>query len=118
MLVHGFQWSIFWADLDPVKGSEQSGKRPVLIISNEQVNQSLPIVTIIPLTSYKPGRSIYPVEVLLPATDTGLSADSIAMAHQIRTIASDRLITRCGTIISNELRARVKQALRAHLDLL
>lgn len=46
-----YQWQIFIATLDPVIGSEQSGHRPVLVISRERVNQLLPIVNVIPLTS-------------------------------------------------------------------
>jgi mRNA interferase MazF len=37
-----YQWNIFWAALDPSKGSEQAGKRPVLVVSIEEVNQVLP----------------------------------------------------------------------------
>ncbi len=43
-----YQWQIFIASLDPIQGSEQSGKRPVLVISQEQLNQLLPIVNVIP----------------------------------------------------------------------
>jgi mRNA interferase MazF len=53
-----YQWNIFWADLNPIKGSEQSGRRPVLVISEEVVNQVLPIVTVVCLTSFKDGRKI------------------------------------------------------------
>ena len=67
-----FQWHIFWAELSPIKGSEQSGKRPVLVISSETVNSVLPVVTVIPLTTVKPGRQIYPTETLLP----GIEQDS------------------------------------------
>ncbi|MHB1393062.1 MAG: type II toxin-antitoxin system PemK/MazF family toxin, partial [Clostridia bacterium] len=49
-----YQWGVFWADLDPAKGSEQAGKRPVLVVSVEEVNQVLPIVTILSVTSVKP----------------------------------------------------------------
>jgi len=58
---------VFWADMDPVKGSEQAEVRPVLVISAEEVNKALPVVTIVSLTSVKPGRKVYPIEVLLDA---------------------------------------------------
>jgi mRNA interferase MazF len=64
-----YQWHIFLASLDPAKGSEQAGKRPVLVISREQINQILPVVNVIPLTSRKSAaRCIYPNEVLLPTS--------------------------------------------------
>jgi hypothetical protein len=50
----------------------------------EEVNQALPVVTVLSLTSFKPGRIVYPVETFLSAQDTGLAQDSIAMAHQPR----------------------------------
>lgn len=72
-----FQWGIFQARLDPVLGSEQAGRRPVLVVSNEVINQALPIVTVLPLTSMRKGRRIYSTEVLLVAGQAGLPRDSI-----------------------------------------
>lgn len=112
-----YQWDIFWADLEPTKGSEQAGKRPVLVVSTEEANQALPIVTILSLTSIKPGRKIYPIEAFLKAEATGLSKDSIAMAHQIRAISKERLGEKCGSINSEEIRNSVKLAIRTYLDL-
>lgn len=112
-----YQWGIFWANLEPAKGSEQAGTRPVLVISAEEVNQALPIVTILSLTSVKPGRKIYPIEVLLNPKVTGLPKDSIAMAHQIRAIAKERLGDKCGSIESDETRTEIKCAIKTYLDL-
>jgi len=112
-----YQWGVFWADLEPTKGSEQAGTRPVLVISAEEVNQALPIVTILSLTSVKPGRRIYPVEALLNSKITGLPKDSIAMAHQIRAISKERLGDKCCSIDSEEVREKVKRAIKIYLDL-
>jgi mRNA interferase MazF len=55
------QWTIFIASLDPITGSEQAGRRPVIVISRERLNQVLPVVNVLPLTSRKsPNRTIYP----------------------------------------------------------
>ena len=59
------KWKIYKADLNPVTGSEQKGARPVLIISDDAYSTVMPLVTILPLTSLKPGRIIYPNEVLI-----------------------------------------------------
>lgn len=112
-----YQWGIFWANLNPNIGSEQAGIRPVLVVSSEEVNEVLPMVTILSVTSLKPGRKIYPVEVLLPLDKTGLSKDSISMAHQIRAISKERLGEQCGFIDSNSLRERIKEAIKLYLDL-
>ena len=56
-----YQWHIFLAALAPTRGAEQAGRRPVLVISREQINQLLPVVNVIPLTSRKSAsRVIYP----------------------------------------------------------
>jgi len=112
-----YQWKIFWADLNPVQGSDQAGIRPVLAISAEEANQSLPIVSILPITSLRPGRKVYSIEVLLPAKETGLSKDSIAMAHQIRAISKDRLREKCGSIESDEIKESIRSAVKLYLDL-
>ncbi len=112
-----YQWTIFWADLNPAKGSEQSGTRPVLVISSEEVNEVLPIVTIVSITSLKPGRRVYPIEVSLLAHESGLSKDSIVMAHQIRSISKVRLYERCGYIASEEIRQSIRTALKVYLDI-
>jgi mRNA interferase MazF len=112
-----YQWGIFWADLDPIKGSEQAGTRPVLVISVEEVNQALPIVTIMSVTSVKVGRKVYPTEKFLSAQDTGLPKDSIAMAHQIRAISKERLGEKCGSIDNGDVREQIKAIMRLYLDI-
>ena len=111
-----YRWNIFWVYLESGKGSEQNGKRPVLVISAEEVNRYLPVVGIISLTSYKEGRKIYPTEVLLGASETGLSKDSIAMAHQVRVISKERLENVCGNISSGMLREEIRNVVRKYLD--
>lgn len=110
-----YRWKIFWADLNPVIGSEQAGKRPILIISAEEVNQILPVVTVLPITSAKPGREIYPTEVFLSMETSGLPKDSIVMAYQIRTIAKQRLHEQCGEVSREELQIKIRKAVLLHL---
>ena len=80
------QWSIWLANLDPVVGSEQGRTRPVLVISDSSLNDILPVVNVVPITSRKPNRRIYPNEAFLPANTGGLTHDSIALCYQIRTL--------------------------------
>ena len=113
-----YQWNFFLASLDPTKGSEQAGKRPVLVISNEQLNQILPVVNIIPLTSRKsPSRVIYPNEVLLPAKMAGLRVDSIALCYQIRTLDKKRLERHLGQLDAENLRQKIIDAVQFQLDM-
>jgi mRNA interferase MazF len=109
------QWAIMEANLDPVSGAEQKGTRPVLIISNEEFNQAMPNVTILPLTSTQ--RRLYPSEVLLPTRKAGQPLESIIMAHQIRTISKQRLGKIVGRLEDRRIQLEVKKALKEHLDL-
>jgi len=111
------QWRVFRARLDPAEGSEQAGARPVLVVSREVINQSLPIVGVVPLTRRKPGRRIYSTEVLLPAGTAGQPEDSLAMAHQLRTISRRRLGSPHGELTDSDLRDAVRRAIRVYLDL-
>ena len=108
---------IFLADLNPVLGSEQKGKRPVLVVSDEVFNSVMPVFTILPITSLKKGRRIYPNEVLLPKGIGGLSTDSIILAHQIRTISKQRLGKLLGNVNDNLTQESIAQAMRVHLNL-
>ena len=117
MSLPALQWSVYSVDLDPVVGSEQAGRRPVLIVSRETANVVLPVVTVIPLTSRKLGRRIYPNEALLPIGESGLSHESIAMAHQLRTVSKKGLEKHIGRVDDPSIRAAVRQAIQTQLDL-
>jgi mRNA interferase MazF len=110
-----FQWAVMEANLDPVAGAEQKGTRPVLVTSNEEFNQAMPNVTVLPLTSRK--RTLYPAEVFLPCGKGGQPLDSIVMAHQIRTISKQRLGGLLGHLEDPQLQQQVREAMREHLDL-
>src|SRR4030065_2553419 len=86
-----YKWGILIADLNPVQGSEQKGTRPVIVISDEDFNKLMPVVTVLPVTSLKEGRRVYPNEVLLKQGTGGLARDFIILAHQIRRIPKNRL---------------------------
>lgn len=117
MKITDYKWRIFIANLNPVKGSEQRGNRPVLAISDEDFNQVMPVVTILPITSLKQGRKVYPNEVLLPKGVAGLPHDSLVLAHQIRTISKGRLQKVLGCVKEAELMEAINNALRIHLNL-
>lgn len=113
-----YQWHIFLASLDPAQGSEQAGKRSVLVVSRERVNELLPVVNIIPLTSRKStSRTIYPNEVLLLAGSAGLKVDSIALCYQIRTLDKSRLERDLGELTESSLRQEILEAIRFQLEL-
>lgn len=110
-----YRWAVYLADLDPTRGSEQRGFRPVLVVSDEEFNQAMPNVTVLPLTSTE--RDLYPAEVRLPAGAAGQPRDSILMAHQVRTIAKERLGRLYGHLEDPQLRTAVEDAIREHFGL-
>lgn len=105
------KWSIYRANLDPVVGSEQGKSRPVIIISEDEINNLLNTVNIIPTTSRKEGRRIYPNEVLIPANNFGLSSESIVLCHQIRTIDKKRIAQEYGHISDINVQSEIMEAL-------
>ena len=112
-----YRWAIFLANLDPVVGSEQGKTRPVLVISEEEINQVLPVVNVLPVTSRKPGRRIYPNEALLSPGTGGLKNESIVLCHQIRTLDKKRLMRRLGEITDAGTQERILEALNLQLGM-
>jgi len=111
------KWSVWRADLDPVIGSEQGKTRPVMIISEGDINEILNVVNILPITTKKPGRSIYPNETLLTTESGGLKHESIVLCHQIRTIDKRRLSKKYGQITDLYLQIRIIEAIKFQLGI-
>lgn len=107
---------VYDARLDPVEGSEAAGRRPAVIVSRDAFNRSSPVVIVVPCTSYREGRTIYPSQILLRAGHAGLSADSVVQGEQIRAIAKSRLDRRRGSL-SEAAMVAVSAALVRVLDL-
>jgi mRNA interferase MazF len=91
---------IYWADLNPVRGREQAGLRPVLILSQELFNKRSETVIAIAITS-QPQRAGFPLTFMLP--DAVLPRPSWIKISQIRTISGDRLGKKIGTIDAEDL---------------
>lgn len=89
---------IYYAELNPVIGSEQGGTRPVLIISNNTGNRYSPTVIIAAITS-RQTKSKLPTHYDLNGV-SGLPADSIVLLEQIRTIDKKRLKERLARLDS------------------
>ena len=88
---------IYWVGLDPVKGSEQSGRRPALILQNNVGNEFSPTTLVAPLTTKSYFES-YPVNVNVPKGIAGLKSDSTVLLSQIRAIDKNRLENKVGRL--------------------
>jgi len=91
---------IRWADLNPVRGNEQEGKRPVLIISHDVFNERSGTVIAVALTS-QPQRAGFPLTLELQSKD--LPRKSWAKMSQIRTLAIERIGARLGRASPEEM---------------
>jgi mRNA interferase MazF len=105
---------IWLADLNPVRGHEQAGRRPVLVVSVDPFNQSrAALVVVVPLTSTQ--RNI-PFHVVVQPPEGGLTNPSYLLCEAVRSISKDRLLTRWGglqpaTMLKVEDRLRVLMGL-------
>lgn len=90
---------IFYADLSPVKGSEQGGTRPVLIIQNNIGNKFSPTVIAAAITS-KTSKNNVPTHIKVKANENGLLKNSVVLLEQIRTIDKRRLKEKMGSLDS------------------
>ncbi len=111
------QWSIAYVYLDPVVGHEQSGNRPALVVSSSDFNAAMDVVTILPITQRKPGRTVYANEVSVLPEESGLPYESIVLAHQVRTISKKRIKNLVSVLASDRIRDACRFALAVHLDL-
>lgn len=75
---------VFWANLDPTIGVEIQKTRPVVVMSNDVINQRSQLVIVIPLTTNVTHLS--PSHVLIPRGEGGLTEDSKALTEQIRAM--------------------------------
>lgn len=81
---------VFYAELDPVIGSEQGGVRPVLIIQNDVGNQHSP-TTIVAAITGQLSKAKLPTHVDLAGRENGLAKNSVVLVEQVRTIDKSRL---------------------------
>ena len=97
-----YKGNFYYADLDPVIGSEQAGMRPVLVIQNNIGNKNSPTVIVAPLTASGNDKPLLPTHVKIAASD-GIYCDSIVLLEQVRTIDKQRLKNFLGRINMEQL---------------
>lgn len=106
---------IYYAELNPVIGSEQGGTRPVLIISNDIGNRHSPTVIVAAITSRVHTKAKLPTHTAIRDFE-GLNKDSIILLEQIRTIDKKRLQEYIGMLSESEM-ARVDKALAISISI-
>ena len=109
---------VYWAVLAPRSGSEQQGRRPVVIVSHDGFNQTpnWRSVIVIPISTSEAQARRGPTAVLLPKDAAGLKKDSVALCHQVTTLDRSKL-TQCLGVLTLHSLAQVDAGLKAALDL-
>ena len=87
-MAHILRGEIRWADLNPVRGCEQGGTRPVIILSQDVFNERSGTVIAMALTS-QPQRAGFPLTLSLESTN--LPKQSWVKISQVRTLSTDRI---------------------------
>ncbi len=106
---------IYWADLVPRSGSEQTGRRPVIILSHDAFNQSprWRSIIIVPLSTSLNQAQRGPTVVPIPAESSPLLRDSAAVCHQITTLDRSKLSEFIGVLSGDTMQSVEKGVLTA-----
>ena len=110
---------IYFVDLNPTKGREQAGQRPVVVVSSDAINRQPLVVTVVVGTDSKNVPRDYPVNVRVGAAETGLPRDTVFLCFQIRSLDPTRFQSTdgpAGRMPPSRL-AEVEKALRLVLQL-
>ena len=103
------------ANLEPVVGHEQGGRRRVVVVSRDSFLAS-GRVSVCPITAARRDER-YPREVPIPRGEAGQTQDGVILVHQVRTIALARIRSHVGVVSSPNIRSAVRGALTIHFGL-
>ena len=107
---------VWWAELEPCSGSEQRGRRPVVVVSHDGFNTvpSWRSVVVVPLSTTTARTG--PTAIALTSGAGAIGKESVALCHQITTLDRAKLTKRLGVLSPADL-VRLAGGLRAALDL-
>ena len=99
--------AVYWADLVPRSGSEQTGRRPVIVISHHGFNQTpgWRSIIVVPISTSSSQGKRGPTVIELPGGTGGLRKTSLAVCHQVTTLDRAKLTKRFGPLPYESLRA-------------
>jgi mRNA interferase MazF len=107
---------IYFVDLDPVIGREESGRRPVLVLSRNDINRKPLVVTVIPGTEGENVKRDFPTIVRVPADVSGLPKETVFLCFQIRAIDPSRFPATLSGQLPDPWMRRVEAAVRYCLE--
>lgn len=109
---------VYWAGLVPRSRSEQTGRRPVILVSHDGFNETpgWRFIIVVPISTASSQGKRGPSVIELPGGTVGLPKTSFAMCHQVTTLDRARLTRKLGTLPPESLR-EVEEGLKAAIDL-
>jgi len=108
---------IYLVNLNPVEGREQSGRRPVLVISADAINRLPLVITVVVGTKGANITRDYPTNVRLSSAETGLPAETVFLCFQIRALDPSRFGEPATVKVSSAVLEKVENAVRFCLGL-
>ncbi len=108
---------IYFVDLNPVKGREQAGRRPVLVLSIDSINKLPLVVTVVVGTKGENIPRDFPTNVRISAEESGLPIETVFLCFQIRSIDPNRFPEKPSGKISNKILEKIENAVRHCLGL-
>ena len=108
---------IYFVNLNPAKGREQAGQRPVLVLSIDAINRLPLVVTVVVGTKGTNITRDYPTNIRLNPTETGLDLETVFLGFQIRSLDPKRFSDRATGRVSGAILERVEAVVRYCLGL-
>ncbi len=115
MAIH--RGEIYFVNLSPVKGREQAGQRPVLILSIDEINNLPLVVTVVVGTKGENLSRDYPTNVRVPPEKSGLPMETVFLCFQIRSLDPTRFPEKRAGILADEVLEKIEATVRYCLGL-
>lgn len=115
MAIH--RGEIYFVDLNPVKGREQAGLRPVLILSIDKINQQPLVVTVVVGTKGENVSRDYPTNVRVSPQESGLVIETVFLCFQIRSIDPSRFPVQPAGKVTDAVLSKIETTVRYCLGL-
>jgi len=108
---------IYFIDLDPTKGREQSGRRPVLVLSSDRINKLPLVVTVIVGTKGENVSRDFKTNIRVSPSESGLPIETVFLGFQVRSVDQKRFPSVPAGMVSGDVLRRIESAVRYCLEL-
>lgn len=108
---------VYFVDLNPAQGREQSGRRPVLVITSDLLNDKRLVVLVVPGTSGSHISTDYPTNVRVAAGEANLPSETVFLTFQMRALDHSRFVERPVGRVSAATLGRIEHAIAITLGL-